>query len=68
MTGAYVRPPAAGLCSSCIHARQVTSARGSAFVLCDRSRDDAGYPKYPRLPVAACAGHEECTGGHAPEE
>ena len=48
----------AGLCASCVHARRVTSARGSTFILCARSQTDAHYPKYPPLPVLRCAGHE----------
>jgi hypothetical protein len=51
-------PQRAGLCATCRHARTVTSARGSTFVLCARSYDDPRFPKYPRLPVRACAGHE----------
>jgi hypothetical protein len=47
-----------GLCASCVHARPVTSGRGSTFVLCGRSQSDANYPKYPRLPVTRCAGFE----------
>ncbi len=54
----------AGLCASCTHARTVTSARGSTFVLCGRSQSDAGYPKYPPLPVVRCAGYE--VAGAAP--
>lgn len=50
-------PP--GLCSTCRHARVVESDRGSTFLLCRRSRTDDRYPRYPRLPVRACAGHEE---------
>lgn len=36
----------------------ITSARGSRFYLCERSRTDARYPRYPRLPVLTCAGYE----------
>jgi GNAT superfamily N-acetyltransferase len=36
----------------------ITSARGSHFFLCERSRTDARYPRYPRLPVLTCAGYE----------
>ena len=34
------------------------NTRGSVFSLCRRSRDDPTYPRYPRLPVLACRGHE----------
>lgn len=44
----------AGLCADCAHARRVESARGSVFVLCERSSSDPAYAKYPRLPVLAC--------------
>jgi hypothetical protein len=27
--------------------------------MCERSKTDPRYPKYPRLPVERCAGHEE---------
>jgi hypothetical protein len=48
----------AGLCSNCLHARTIESAKGSQFLLCLRSATDPAYPKYPRLPVLACPGHE----------
>lgn len=48
-----------GLCAGCRHVRLVTSARGSSFVMCGRSRTDERFAKYPRLPVLACAGFEE---------
>jgi hypothetical protein len=50
--------PDAGLCDSCLHQRIVRNTRGSAFSLCERSRTDAAYPRYPRLPVTACPGYE----------
>jgi hypothetical protein len=49
---------AAGLCASCIHARQIESERGSIFWMCKRSATDASFPKYPRLPVLECRGYE----------
>lgn len=55
--GPSARPPA-GLCDSCRHQRLVHNTRGSTFSLCERSRTDPGYPRYPRLPVRSCAGHE----------
>jgi hypothetical protein len=51
-------PGAAGLCDRCRHQRLVANTRGSRFSLCERSRSDPGYPKYPRLPVRSCAGFE----------
>jgi hypothetical protein len=50
--------PSSGLCDACRHARVVVSARGSRFVRCDRARVQPEYPKYPRLPVLTCPGHE----------
>jgi hypothetical protein len=50
--------PPAGLCDSCLHQRLVPNTRGSVFSLCERSRDDPAYPRYPRLPVSSCPGHE----------
>ena len=52
------REPDPGLCGECRHARIVISARGSRFVLCERSRTDPAFPRYPRLPVLSCAGFE----------
>ena len=49
-------PP--GLCGSCVHSRLITSGRGSHFRLCERSRSDPAFPRYPRLPVLRCAGYE----------
>ena len=46
------------LCPTCVHVRRITSARGSVFLLCDRSRTDARFRRYPRLPVLRCAGYE----------
>lgn len=49
-------PP--GLCGRCRHAREIRSDRGSRFILCERSRDDPRFARYPRLPVRACPGFE----------
>jgi hypothetical protein len=53
------RPDASnsGLCADCIHARSITSDRGSQFVMCQLSLSDPKFPKYPRLPVLTCDGH-----------
>ena len=50
--------PDGGLCETCRHQRLVRTTRGSEFSLCARSRQDPSYPRYPRLPVTSCAGHE----------
>ncbi|MFL5820196.1 MAG: hypothetical protein ACJ76S_05880 [Solirubrobacteraceae bacterium] len=51
-------PPSAGLCDSCRHQRLVHNTRGSTFSLCERSRTDPAYPRYPRLPVRSCPGYQ----------
>ena len=52
-----MRPPA-GLCDSCRHQRVIRNTRGSSFSLCERSKTEPEYPRYPRLPVVECRGHE----------
>jgi hypothetical protein len=49
-------PISAGLCASCRYAKTITSDRGSVFALCELSKSDPHFPKYPRLPVLACTG------------
>jgi hypothetical protein len=49
----------AGLCADCVHARNVESSRGSIFLLCDLSRSDPRFVKYPRLPILLCPGYEK---------
>jgi hypothetical protein len=50
--------PDRGLCGACRHARTILSAKGSRFVLCERSRTDPSFARYPALPVLRCAGFE----------
>lgn len=50
--------PAAGLCDRCRHQRLVPNTRGSVFSLCERSKPDPSFPRYPRLPVEKCRGYE----------
>jgi hypothetical protein len=61
-------PPPAGLCNLCVHQRVVRTGRGSVFSLCERSRSDPAFPKYPRLPVTACAGFEPRPRADAEED
>jgi hypothetical protein len=53
MTSGGVTP---GLCGQCANARLIESRRGSRFLLCDLSRVDPRFPRYPRLPVLRCRG------------
>lgn len=57
--GDSVELSSAGLCRDCQHGREVRSDRGSVFLLCERSRSDPHYRRYPRLPVLTCAGYEK---------
>jgi hypothetical protein len=41
-----------------MHQQLVPNTRGSVFSLCRRSRTDPRFPRYPRVPVAACPGYE----------
>ena len=51
-------PDFVGLCAGCMHARVVESRRGSRFWLCELSRIDPSFPRYPPLPVLACRGFQ----------
>ena len=48
-----------GLCADCRFRTTITSDRGSHFYQCQRSLTDSSFPKYPRLPVLQCPGHEQ---------
>jgi hypothetical protein len=56
--GRHTRPVRFGLCDTCVHQQIVRNTRGSVFSLCRRSRTDPEFPRYPRIPVLACRGHE----------
>lgn len=47
-------PP--GLCATCEHLR-VLASRRSVFVRCGLAEKDPRFPRYPPLPVVACAGY-----------
>ncbi|HUA12433.1 MAG TPA: hypothetical protein VMA83_10555 [Solirubrobacteraceae bacterium] len=51
-------PRYGGLCPACAHRREVRNTRGSVFLLCERSRTEPEYPRYPRQPVLSCPGFE----------
>jgi len=49
----------AGLCDSCRHQKLIRNTRGSTFSMCELSKADKRYAKYPRLPVKRCAGWKQ---------
>ena len=51
-------PTPPGLCANCEHLRLAASKR-SVFVRCGLADTDPRFPKYPPLPVVACAGYRE---------
>ncbi len=51
--------PKIGLCEQCRHSSIVKSAKGTVFYLCELSKTDGRFLKYPRLPVLSCAGFEQ---------
>jgi hypothetical protein len=54
--------PARGLCDACRHQRLVPNTRGSVFSLCELSRTDPDFRRYPPLPVLRCGGFEPREG------
>ena len=46
-----------GLCFRCAHASTIVSSHGSTFYLCQWSKIDPAFPRYPRLPVVRCAAY-----------
>ena len=60
--------PDAGLCDRCRHQRLIRNTRGSVFSLCERSKSDPDFPRYPRLPVTSCRGFQPGAAGMGPEE
>jgi hypothetical protein len=49
-------PTPAGLCATCEHLRLLASPR-SVFVRCGLAEVDPAFPRYPPIPVMACAGY-----------
>lgn len=47
-----------GLCPDCRFVRAIQSARGSTFWLCELSKSEPAYPRYPAQPRVHCAGFE----------
>ena len=47
------------LCKSCRHVREVVAGTGSVFLLCQLSRTQPSFPKYPPQPVVKCGGYQD---------
>ncbi len=54
--------PRVGLCSVCTHVKVVGNRRGSRYYLCELSRTDNRFVRYPSLPMDECPGFEHETG------
>jgi hypothetical protein len=54
------------LCDRCEYSRLISNSQGSTFLLCEYSRLDTSYARYPRLPVLACMAFQEKQGGEGP--
>lgn len=61
-TGGRRPLPLPGLCARCRHAETIASPR-STFLRCRRADREAAFPRYPTLPVHACAGFEPAAAG-----
>jgi hypothetical protein len=46
------------LCETCASLREVITPKGSRFLLCQLSRTDPIFPKYPPQPVVRCDGYQ----------
>ncbi len=45
------------LCEKCALMREVVTPKGSRFLLCQLSKTDPAFPKYPPQPVVRCTGY-----------
>jgi len=57
--------PDPGLCESCKYARIIENNRGSRFHLCELSKSNPQFPRYPRLPVLSCSGYKQRDEGES---
>jgi hypothetical protein len=47
------------VCRVCAHLKEITSGRGSRFLMCQLSQADRRFKKYPPQPVVRCEGFKE---------
>jgi hypothetical protein len=64
--GSRVPTMTISLCESCGRMREIVTGRGSRFLLCELSRVDDRFVKYPGQPVLKCIGHKDLGMGKSP--
>jgi hypothetical protein len=47
------------LCETCAFMREIITPKGSRFLLCQLSKSDPAYPKYPPQPIVRCGGYQK---------
>jgi hypothetical protein len=47
------------LCETCAWMREVVTPKRSRFLLCQLSKPDTDYPKYPPQPVVRCVDYRK---------
>lgn len=50
--------PRRGLCPQCAFVREIVSAKGSVFWMCEKARENERFPRYPVQPRLVCEGFE----------
>jgi hypothetical protein len=56
------------LCETCAWMREIVTPKGSRFLLCQLSKTDQAYPKYPPQPIVRCSGYQQKTQAEKVEE
>jgi hypothetical protein len=49
------------LCETCAWMREVITPKASRFLLCQLSKTNLAYPKYPPQPIVRCEGFMQNT-------
>ena len=56
------------LCETCCRMREVITPKGSRFLLCELSKTNPAYAKYPPQPVVRCEGYQQKKADHTAKE
>jgi hypothetical protein len=56
------------LCDTCAWMREIVTPKGSRFLLCQFSKSDPAYPKYPPQPMVGCGGYVRGNADGAEED